>query len=38
MAHLPSGRASWVSPVYPLSGAAELMTYIRCPGPRPAEK
>ncbi len=38
MAHLPSGSASWVSPVYPLSAVVELMTYIRCAAPVPAVK
>ncbi|CAM5565800.1 hypothetical protein STENM223S_02268 [Streptomyces tendae] len=38
MAHLSSGSASFVSAVYPLSAAVELITYIRWAAPRPAEK
>ena len=38
MAHLSSGRASFRSAPYPLSGLAELITYIRCAAPLPAVK
>ncbi len=38
MAHLSSGRASWVSAPYPLSGEAELMTNMRWAAPTPAVK
>ena len=35
IAHLPSGSASWVSAVYPLAAAVELITYMRCAAPAP---